>query len=233
MSFMDYPIVYDIISNFWFFQTESVVSLFQEWSTVMILVLFAIPFVLAFVVDQAIHKSKYHVVIGLVLFPILIGFFTWLTVTYGSYFGFSELDFNLLIDTSINHWWIFLLFWPVVGFQLIMRLFIKGENANKIIVGIPVPIFEELAFRLLCINTIFLITNSLVISFLLSTISFSLIHLPNKSGDRWGGPVKLNATLIMGFCWGIMAIQYGLIFSIIAHIITNTFGVFVMPKLVS
>ena len=63
---MTIPILTDIINNFWFFQTDSVVPIFQEWSTVMILVLFAIPFVLAFVVDQAIHKSKYHVVIGLV-----------------------------------------------------------------------------------------------------------------------------------------------------------------------
>ena len=191
MSFMNWPILRDIINNIWLFQTESVVPLFQEWSIVMILILFAIPFVLAFVVDQAIHKSKYHVAIGLTLFPILIVLLTWLTATYGFYFGFSKLNFGLLIDTSVKHWWIFLLFWPVVGFQLIMRLFIKGENSNKIITSVPVPIFEELAFRLLCLNTIFLITNSLIISLVLSSIAFSLIHLPNKSGDKWGGPVKL------------------------------------------
>ena len=60
MAFMDWPIVGDIINNFWFFQTEGVVSLFQEWSTIMIIILFIVPFVLAFVVDQAIHKSKYQ-----------------------------------------------------------------------------------------------------------------------------------------------------------------------------
>jgi hypothetical protein len=228
---MTFTFISDIISNFWFFQTESVVPIFQEWSTIMILILFIIPFVLAFVIDQVLHKSKFHIVIGLILYPILIVAFTWLLSNFGYIFGFSSIDFNLLINTAIKYWWVFVLFWPVVGFRLIMKLFIKEENADKIIGSVPVPIFEELAFRLLAINTIFLITKSIEISLILSTIAFSLIHLPNKSGDRWGGPVKINATLVMGFFWGIIAIKYGLIFSTIAHIIQNIFGVFIMPKI--
>lgn len=228
---MDYPIVYDIINNLWFFQTESVVPIFQEIS-IWIIILFAAAFIIASIIDQGLHKSKYHAIIGLILFPISVGIIIALTTYFGYFFGFSQFDFNLLIDTALNHWWIFLLFWPVVGFRLIMRLFIRGENADKIIVGVPVPIFEELAFRLLCLNTIYFMTQSIEISFILSTIAFSLIHLPNKSGDRWGGPVKINATLFMGFCWGIIAIKYGLIFAMLAHIIHNSIGVFILPKII-
>lgn len=165
MLFMDYPIVYDIINNLWFFQTESVVSIFQELS-IMVLILFAAAFIIASVIDQGLHKSKYHAVLGLVLFPISIAMIIVLTSYFGYIFGFSQIDFNLLIDTAINHWWIFFLFWPVVGFRLIMRLFIKGESADKIIVGVPVPVFEELAFRLLCLNTIYFMTQSIEVSFI-------------------------------------------------------------------
>ncbi|MBU0457671.1 MAG: CPBP family glutamic-type intramembrane protease [Nanoarchaeota archaeon] len=232
---MAIPILTDIINNFWFFQTEGIVPFFKELPlSPIIIILMVASIVLPFVLDQLLFKSKYHVPIGLVLFPILVVLFTYAFINFGNLLGFDfySFDFNKLIDTIINHWWIFFLFWPVVGFQLIMRLFIKGENAGKIITSIPIPIFEELAFRVLCINTIYLLSQSIVISIILSSIAFAIIHLPNKSNDKWGGPVKINAVFISGFIWGIVAIQYGVIFSIIIHVILNSVGVFVMPKLI-
>lgn len=113
-----------------------------------------------------------------------------------------------------------------------MKLFLKGESADKIILAIPTPIFEELAFRILCINTIYLLSQSIEISIILSSIAFALIHIPNKSNDKWGGPVKINAVLFNGFIWGIVAVQYGLIFAIIIHILLNLIGVFVMPHII-
>lgn len=233
MLFMDYPIVYNIINNLWFFQTESVVSIFQEIS-IAILIPFLIAFILPFILDQAIHKSKYHIIIGLVLYPILIVASTLFLANFGYIFGFSQFDINLLIDTTIKYWWLLFIFWPITLIRLVLRFVFRDSQGaeNKFTPCVIVPIVEEFAFRLLAINTIFMITNSIEIALVISTIGFTIIHLTVKSGDRWGGPVKLNATLVMGLFWAIIAIKYGLIFSIAAHIITNSFEILVMPKII-
>ena len=56
MSIMDFPLVNEIISNLWLFQTESVVPLFGELS-LMILILFVIAKISGIFLDLILNKT--------------------------------------------------------------------------------------------------------------------------------------------------------------------------------
>jgi hypothetical protein len=142
----------------------------------------------------------------------------------GNYFGFdlTQISISQIINNAIKYWWVFFIFWPIVLIGLPFKLIEnKSEAVKNIVPIILVPIYEEFAFRFLAINTIYLLTNSIEISLLFSAIAFSLIHLPNKYEDGWAGPVVICTTFIGGIAWGIIAITYGLIFSIAVHMIHN------------
>ena len=235
MSIMDYPIVNDIINNIWLFQTESVVPLFQELS-IIILILFIADFIVGITLDQVLHKSKHHILLGLTLWPIFIAIFILLFYSFGGLLGFNFYQFEIgaLFDYAIKYWWVFFVFWIMTLFGNIpytLAKWSKNEKVMGLFGTFVTPIFEELAFRLIGINTVYMLTNSIEISIIFTAIGFSLIHLPNRSGDKWGGPVKINATLLMGFASGIIAVKYGLIFTIAIHIINNFLAFFVLPKI--
>jgi hypothetical protein len=228
MSFMDYPIVNDIISNIWWFQTESVVPLFQELS-IMILILFIADFVIGITFKVLMKKTilKQSDIPGLIVYPILIAILYSLLYFFGGFFdfNFASITISEIFDNAIKYWWVFFIFWPVVLVALPFRLIFKAmgrgsEHAGKFMEHIPIGTFEEFAFRYLAINTIFLLTNSIEIALLFSTIAFSLIHLPNM-GEGWNGPFVICSTLISGLIYGIIAIKYGLVFSILAHVLYN------------
>ena len=224
---MDFPLVNEIISNLWLFQTESVVPLFGELS-LMILILFVIAKISGIFLDLILNKSNNKIAIGLVLFPIHVVGLYGLLYFFGGYFGLDFQSLNILdiINYALENWWIFLLFWPVVLLKIPFGLIgKKGEGGKNYLVSfIFAPIYEELAFRLLAINTIFLITKSIEISLFLSAIAFALIHLPNMDQGKWVGPSNLWANFKFGIFAGIIAINYGLIFAILFHAVGNLIG---------
>ena len=224
MSILDYPLVSEIINNLWWFQTESVVPIFKEIS-IWILILFAISEVIGIVSKMTLNKSEKRVAIGVILFPITLAFWYGLLYSFGSPFGFDFTSINItdIFSHSIKNWWFFLIFWPVVLLQIPLGLVgKKGEGGGNILVRtIFAPIYEEFAFRLLAINTMFLITNSIEISLFISAIAFTLIHLPNMDRGKWVGPVWISSNFTLGMIMGIMAINYGLIFAIIFHSLSN------------
>ena len=229
------PIISDIISNIWFFQTESVVALFKEIS-IIILILFVVDFILAVVLDQVLMRSKYHIPIGLTLWPIFVVILTYLFYSFGGLLGFNfyQFEFNNLLGYAIKHWWVFVVFWIMTLFGNIpysLGKLTKNEKVMNFFGTFFTPIHEEFFFRYLGINTIYVLTNSIEIAIIFSSIGFTLIHLPNKSGDKWGGPVKINATLFMGFALGIIAVKYGFIFAIAIHILNNLLAFYVLPKI--
>lgn len=235
MSFWDYPIVNEIISNIWWFKTESVVPLFQELS-IIILILFVAKFVIGVTLDQVLNRQKNYIPISLILWPIFIAILTLLFYSFGGLLGFEfyQFDIGTLFDYATKYWWTFFVFWIMTLFGNIpatLAKWSKNEKAMGFFGTVLTPTFEELAFRYIGINTVYLLTNSIEISIVFTAIGFSLIHLPNRSGDRWGGPVKLNATLFMGFATGIVAVKYGLIFAILIHAINNFLAYFVLPKI--
>lgn len=216
-------IINEIISNIWFFQTESVVPLFQEIS-LMILFIFIVSSAVMIFGGAALSKNKQRIIIGFVLYPILIIIFYFLLVSFGNYFGFdlSQISISQTIDNAIKYWWVFFVFWPIVLIGLLFKLIGNKSEAIKNVVPIALaPIYEEFAFRFIAINTIFLLTNSIEISLLFSAIAFSIIHLLNKYEDGWGGPVTICTTLIGGIAWGIIAINFGLILAIAVHMVHN------------
>jgi hypothetical protein len=199
------------------------------------LIIFCVGLPLPFIIDQ-IHKSKFRVIIGFILYPILLVILSGLVYYFGGIFGFdtTSLTIDKIIESLSKCWWCLFIFWPVVLLRLPLELIGRGKSGekNKIVPVLFIPIYEEFAFRFLAINTIYLLTQSILISLIFSAIAFTIIHLFNKSGDHWGGPIAINGTLIMGFVFGIIAIQYGLIFSIAAHIINNIFAILIMPKII-
>jgi membrane protease YdiL (CAAX protease family) len=235
MSIMDYQLVNEIINNLWFFQTESIVPIFQEIS-LMILILFVVSMPLTVIIDQVLHKSKQKIALGFILYPILIIALYGFLYFFGGYFGFDfpSIDISKIIDNAINYWWVFFIYWPI--FAIVagpVRLIGRNQQGgvSPAVQIIFAPIWEDFVYRFMAINTIYLLTNSIEISLIFSAIAFSLIHLPNKAGDGWGGPVAINGTLIMGVAWGIIAIKYGLIFSIAVHMLQNTIATLILPKL--
>jgi len=215
------------------FQTESIVPLFKEFS-LLLLIIFGIALPIPFIIDQ-IHKSKFRIVIGFALYPILLLMLSGLTYYFSAFFGLDSLSLSLdnIIELLSKTWWCLFLFWPVVLLRIPLKLITKGksEGENKIVPVLFSPLYEEFAFRFLAINTIYLITNSLIFSIIISAMAFSIIHLLNKSGDHWGGPISINGTLVMGFAWGIIALKFGLVFALIAHFINNLFAILIVPKI--
>ncbi|MAG73467.1 hypothetical protein CL620_04070, partial [archaeon] len=220
-------VIGDIVGNFWFFQTESVVPLFQEIS-VWIVILFAGLFVVATTVKVIMQKNEQAIPIGLLLFPVTIMVAYAVLLLYGDMFGFNFGSFSLseMFTHALNYWWVFLIFWPVVLLKLPLQLIgKKGESdSNSLVSFVFAPFYEEIAFRYFAINTLFLLTNSVEIALFFSSIAFALIHLPNKDGDKWIGPISLNLTFLSGLVFGIIAIQYGLIFAILVHSVANVAG---------
>ncbi len=229
------PFINEIISNIWWFQTESVVPLYQELS-IIILILYVAEFIIGNIWDQVLHKSKYHIPLGLSLWPAYIVVLTLAFYSFGGLLGFEFLQFELstIFENAIKYWWVFFVFWFMTLFGNIPYTLAKWSKNEKVMGSFGTfitPIFEELAFRFIGINTVYMLTNSIEISIIFTAIGFSLIHLPNKSGDKWGGPVKINASLLMGFVLGIIAVKYGLIFAIGLHMINNFLAFFVLPKI--
>lgn len=225
----------EVINNIWFFQTESIVPIFVELS-LMIIIIYGIQFGLAFIISTILDKEK-RIIYGFVFFPITLVGSYFILYFIGPFFNFNFASIGLseIIKGIVSAWWVFPLIF-IIGKLIRLILWLpekviqiatkKDFSNQKVNVGAAIRsgIGEEFTDRFLLINTIFLISNSLELSLVLSIIFFSLSHIFVKNEGKWFGPVAINYTLIAGIGYGIIAIKFGLIVSIIAHIFNNIFS---------
>tara|TARA_B100000315_G_scaffold251934_1_gene287679 strand:- start:403 stop:1116 length:714 start_codon:yes stop_codon:yes gene_type:complete len=216
MAFYDF-----ILESLFLFQQESVILLFAGIS-LWILILLGIDTGLTELLVKIIggpQKKLYQ----LIIYPFLI---------VGSYFAtiyfvlpFMDLDpqnlgILLIFDTIIKYWYFFIIF---PAFSALMKLpfkFILKDNEYFQKALLP-GIFEEISYRFFLINSVFLVTKSMEMSIFISIIVFSLGHTFQGRLKNWTGLLAMNYTLIGGIIFAIIAIQYGLIFSILGHIAHN------------
>jgi|TARA_B100000315_G_scaffold115519_1_gene106041 hypothetical protein len=216
MAFYDF-----ILESLFLFQQESIVPLFAGIS-LWILILLGIGIAKGELLNRIIggpQKRMYQIAI----YPFLI---------VGSYFAMiylvlpfmdlnpQNLELSLILDNIIRYWYFFIIF---PAFSALMKLpfkFILKDNEYFQTALLP-GVFEEISYRFFLINSLFLVTESMEISIFISILIFSLGHIFQGRLKGGSGLFAINNTLIAGIIFAIIAIQYGLIFSILVHIVGN------------
>jgi hypothetical protein len=217
-----------IWQDFFVFQQPSVVLLFKEVSFWLIAFLAASAFI-SFVLQRLIGSPNKRI-IQLVIYPFLIiGAYLLLAYVLLPFIGLDSGKLNLsdTISAIISYWYFFLIF---PAFSMLMKLPFKFMlTNNEYFQGAVLPgIFEEISYRFFLINSLFMVTKSLEISIFVGILIFSLAHIfqqAMKGFSNWSGLFAINNTLLVGIIDTIVALQYGLIFSIIIHILHNAVAI--------
>jgi hypothetical protein len=216
MAFYDF-----ILESLFLFQQESIISLFTGIS-LWILILPGINIGIGELLSRTIgdpQKKVYQIA----TYPfLLVGSYFAMIYLVLPFMGLNpqSLELSSILGNIIKYWYFFIIF---PAFSALMKLpfkFILKDNEYFQTALLP-GIFEEISYRFFLINSLFLVTQSMEISIFISILIFSLGHIFQGRLKNWSGLFALNHTLIAGVIFAVIAIQYGLIFSILVHIAGN------------
>jgi len=200
------------------------------------LLLFVISLVFAFAVQILLGASGRRMFAAVSL-PLLL--VTWI-IAFPYFMGLAGMELgsstSLLFEAGsvlsghITSLIFFLILWSVFellvlkGLMTLISLILHHSLEAHVDAWVVAPLIEEYAFRWVLMGLLLSWGMGLGMAILVQGILFAIAHIKNGfvyGMDSWIGVVSANLVIPFGFALGFIAIQYGLLYAFLLHVVFN------------
>lgn len=199
-------------------------------------VLFGISFAFAFVVDLILGNPKFRLFAVVTLIPVIAA---WILL-YSPFMGLAGMEvaggFGLFREVGsvfTGHMGTivtFLVVWSLfelavtLGLMRLVSVILHNPLEAHIDAWIVAPLMEEYAFRWVLMGMLLGWGVSVELAILVQAIVFAISHVKNgivHGLDSWVGIASANITVPLGFTLGFVALNYGLLYAFLLHVVFN------------